>query len=244
MRLIVLLIKSVTTVSCSILRNLSRLSIVDNWIRFLLNLSVYTSSFLSRPTNASQIEEIYYEVGFDMVVKWWISGERRSKIDFENPRVEIGVKHDVVTKQLEAVVSTSWALCGCFSLSASMQGCLDTYQWFNDGVIYFTPHKSHVDSKLRKMGLKRRQRPFITDIFYNFMRMRKRYGPEEFDYLPETYILPDQITDFKNVFNQNQLRIRRREAKGLNENYSSSFGESDQYGGSSYQDNIWIVKPA
>ena len=40
-------------------------------------------------------------------------------------------------------------------------------------------------------------------IYYNFMRMRKKYGPEEFDYLPETYVLPDQLPEFRNVFNQN-----------------------------------------
>ena len=41
-------------------------------------------------------------------------------------------------------------------------------------------------------------------IFYNFMRMRKKFGAEEFDYLPETYVLPDQLNEFKSIFSQNQ----------------------------------------
>ena len=30
--------------------------------------------------------------------------------------------------------------------------------------------------------------------------MRKKFGAEEFNYLPETYVLPDQLNEFRNVF--------------------------------------------
>ena len=53
-------------------------------------------------------------------------------------------------------------------------------------------------------------------IFYNFMRMRKKFGADEFDYLPETYVLPDQLTEFKNVFCQNQLQMKPRGSRAMN----------------------------
>ena len=38
----------------------------------------------------------------------------------------------------------------------------------------------------------------------NFMKMRSKWGPEEFNYLPESYVLPDQVQEFKQAFLANQ----------------------------------------
>ena len=73
------------------------------------------------------------------------------------------------------------------------------------------------------------------------MRMRKKYGADEFDYLPETYVLPDQLTEFKNVFCQNQLQMKPRGSRTMNQSGEGVDNDSPRDEG---KDNIWIVKPA
>ena len=80
-----------------------------------------------------------------------------------------------------------------------------------------------VNHFLNSLELTRKDR-----IFHNFMRMRKKFGPEEFDYLPETYVLPEQSIEFKNIFNQNAQKIKRREARGDAQDYTSDFPEDSE----------------
>ena len=73
------------------------------------------------------------------------------------------------------------------------------------------------------------------------MRMRKKFGPEEFNYLPETYVLPDQLNEFRNVFTQNQIYMKRKGSRAMN--YSAEGVDLDSPR-DEVRDNIWIVKPA
>jgi hypothetical protein len=35
------------------------------------------------------------------------------------------------------------------------------------------------------------------------MKMRSKFGANEFNYLPESYVLPEQLSDFKAAFTEN-----------------------------------------
>jgi hypothetical protein len=43
----------------------------------------------------------------------------------------------------------------------------------------------------------------------NFMKQRLKHGPEECNYIPETYELPGQILEFKAAFKQNKNYLKR-----------------------------------
>lgn len=40
-------------------------------------------------------------------------------------------------------------------------------------------------------------------LYLNYARMQDKFGKHEFDFLPETYVLPDQMAEFKIAFNEN-----------------------------------------
>ena len=40
-------------------------------------------------------------------------------------------------------------------------------------------------------------------LYINYMKMRKKFGESEFNYLPESYVLPEQLTEFKAAFTEN-----------------------------------------
>ncbi len=52
----------------------------------------------------------------------------------------------------------------------------------------------------------------------NYIRMQQKYGSQHFDFVPDTYVLPDEFGDFYAQFN----RLKMTDPKK----------------------NIWIVKPA
>ena len=37
-------------------------------------------------------------------------------------------------------------------------------------------------------------------LVLNFMKMRNQFGPYEFNFLPESYVLPDEMSEFKQAF--------------------------------------------
>ena len=57
-------------------------------------------------------------------------------------------------------------------------------------------------------------------LCFNVGKMQIKFGRNHFDFLPETYILPDEFSEFYKIFNQYQ-----KEA-------------------SETQKNMWIVKPS
>lgn len=65
-------------------------------------------------------------------------------------------------------------------------------------------------------------------LFTNFIKMRDKFGSKEFNYLPETYILPEQTLEFKMAFNEHESRLKYCDNKDAN----------------NLTDNIWIVKPS
>lgn len=56
-------------------------------------------------------------------------------------------------------------------------------------------------------------------LYVNFSRLRDKFGNKEFSFLPETFILPEQVSLFRDTFTDIQQR-------------------------GSKEENIWIVKPA
>lgn len=61
----------------------------------------------------------------------------------------------------------------------------------------------------------------------NFQKMQNRYGSYEFNYIPESYVLPDQLSEFKASFLAKQNKMN--EAGGKQ---------------SHVDENVWIIKPA
>ena len=42
----------------------------------------------------------------------------------------------------------------------------------------------------------------------NFMKARQKFGQAHFNFVPESYLLPEQAMEFKAVFNANMMRLK------------------------------------
>jgi hypothetical protein len=63
-------------------------------------------------------------------------------------------------------------------------------------------------------------------LCFNVGKMQQKFGKENFDFLPETYILPDGYPEFEKQF---KLRAAQQRDQGMDGEFSK---------------NLWIVKPS
>ena len=75
-------------------------------------------------------------------------------------------------------------------------------------------------------------------LVLNFMKMRNQFGPYEFNFLPESYVLPDELAEFKQAFHANQQLVKSRTQ--AESKYTGKGVDNEGH----YTDNVWIIKPA
>ena len=75
-------------------------------------------------------------------------------------------------------------------------------------------------------------------LVLNFMKMRNQFGPYEFNFLPESYVLPDEMSEFKQAFEANQHLVRSK-TQSERKNKEAQVDNDGHYA-----DNVWIIKPA
>ena len=111
------------------------------------------------PLDAHDIESITNQIGFDRHVEWGVASHRGTQIDFEEPRLEIGIDQDIEAENLKAVGPMSLILLhGILDLVLATENCLD-YDVVGSG-----PEQVHVDSDLFQVLAEGTQGPLVAEV--------------------------------------------------------------------------------
>ena len=83
----------------------------------------------------------------------------------------------------------------------------------------------------------------------NIRKMQEKYSKSYFNFIPETFALPDQFSEFETYFEMLENRIRIMINGGISLTSSTEGSLTNQNissngNGKSIKRNLWIVKPS
>lgn len=172
-------------------------------------------------------KEINSDVNYNKSRRQWLHVKKDSTIYFSIDDKIRGKDYDDYSRDLYVEDYDEYLFCSCSNdklLSILKKNRLyQTGDIFYANFIYNYLSGYELDKFLKKINFRQKFCRFpITDylfnkksLYSNYSKMKYKY-PDEYNFMVETYILPEQIDDFEQVFNDNIEQKKR---------------------------NLWIVKP-